>query len=126
MSIDDTLAAHIDPERLDIHETVRRLNSHLGTTLVAALAGSRDSTAPSRWADPAALNPPDAARARLRTAHHVWLAIADSEGPNTARVWFQGLNPFLGDTSPVIALREGRARDVVLAAHAFLNGTWSA
>ncbi len=35
---------------MDIHDVVRQLNSHLGPTLVAALAGSPDRKLPIRWA----------------------------------------------------------------------------
>ena len=44
------------------------------------------------------------------------------EGPYTVRAWFVGLNPQLGDESPAAAVREGRTRDVLVAAKAFLAG----
>lgn len=37
------------------------------------------------------------------------------------RAWFMGMNPQLGDESPIEALREGRVRDVMAAARAFVN-----
>ena len=43
-------ATHAQTARLDIHEIVRQLNVHLGPTLVAALAGTKDRNMPIRWA----------------------------------------------------------------------------
>jgi hypothetical protein len=42
--------AHAATARMDIHEVARQLNSHLGATLVAALAGTPDHKLPIRWA----------------------------------------------------------------------------
>lgn len=125
MTADVMLEAHDGTVRLDIHEVVRRLNNHLGATLVALLAGSRDSKAPYRWASPDGPVPRDDTQDRLRVAHRLWVAIADAEDEHTARAWFIGINPVLDETSPVMALREGRTRDVALAARAFLTGTWT-
>lgn len=50
MSIDTVNSICVDTARLDIHEVVRRLNSHLGTTLVPALTGSKYRKLPHRWA----------------------------------------------------------------------------
>lgn len=108
--------------RMDIHEVVRRMNSHIGATLVAALAGSRDSKLPYRWAK--STTPSNEAEARIRMAHRVWTLIADAESDHVARAWFIGANPLLDEESPVMALREDGLRDVSLAAQAFLEDTW--
>ncbi|MFC5997601.1 hypothetical protein ACFP6A_02495 [Quadrisphaera sp. GCM10027208] len=126
MSVDVMLGAHADTTRLDIHEVVRRMNNHLGATVVAALAGSRDPKAPYRWAKPDGPVPRDDAQDRLRVAHRVWTALADAESEHTARNWFVGTNPLLDERSPVMALRDGLVREVAQAATAFLTGTWTA
>ncbi|ASK65608.1 hypothetical protein CFK39_06900 [Brachybacterium avium] len=110
--------------RMDIHEVVRRMNSHLGATLVAALAGSRDSKLPYRWAKDT--TPNAQAEARLRMAHRVWSLIADAESDHVARSWFIGANPLLEELSPVLALREDKLRQVSLAAQAFVEDSWGA
>lgn len=107
----------------DIHEIVRRLNAYLGTTVVAALARSRDSRSPRGWAED--VTPALDAEQRIRAAYRVWVMISDSESEETARAWFVGKNPILDGTSPVLALREGCAGDVTAAAVALLGGAWS-
>lgn len=109
---------------MDIHEVVRRMNSHVGATLVAALAGSRDSKLPYRWAKSA--TPNDQAEARIRMAHRVWSLLSDAESDHVARAWFIGANPLLGEVSPVMALREDKLREVSLAAQAFVEDSWGA
>lgn len=118
--------AHACTTRLDIHTIVRRLNAHLGATVVAALSGSRDSKLPYRWAKPDGPTPNPKAEERIRTAYRVWTLIADAETEHVARTWFVGSNPVLDETSPVIALREDRIREVTQAAQAFVDDVWSA
>lgn len=124
MTVDITATAYNETIRLDIHEVVRRLNSHLGATMVAALSGSRDSKLPYKWAKTTVPN--DNAEQRIRLAHRLWRMIADAESDHIARAWFRGANPVLGEVSPTIAIREGRFTEVVSAANAFVDGSWSA
>lgn len=124
MSVSAMAQAHGGTVRLGIHEVVRRMNSHLGATVVAALAGSKDSKAPYRWAKDT--TPQAEAEERIRTGHRIWMFIADAESDHVARAWFMGSNPALGETSPVLALREGRSREVVEAAEAFVDDAWNA
>ena len=53
-------------------------------------------------------------------------AIAEVDGAEIARAWFQGLNPQLGDRSPARLLREGDLDEVgpeeIGAERAFLVG----
>ena len=122
MSISTTIiAGHAETVRLDIHEVVRRLNSHLGPLLVATLAGSKDPKAPHRWAKPAGSIPGPAFQKRLLLAHRVWIAIADAETDAIARAWFVGGNPFLEEDTPLTAIREDRHKDVTHALTAFLE-----
>jgi len=124
MTTDITATAYYETIRLDIHEVVRRLNSHLGATMVAALAGSRDSKLPYKWAKSTVPNAE--AQERLRFAHRIWKIVADAESDHVARTWFRGTNPVLGEISPVIAIREGRFAEVAGAADSFVSGNWSA
>jgi hypothetical protein len=62
----------------------------------------------------------------LRVALQVALPLAESESPEIAQAWFQGLNPQLDDRSPARLLREGELEEVgpavIAAARAFLIG----
>lgn len=124
MPVRTMFEAHAGTTRLDIHEVARRMNSHVGATVVATLAGSRDSKLPYRWAT--STTPNAHSEERIRTAHRIWIFIADAESDHVARAWFIGSNPMLDETSPVMALREDRVSDVAQVAEAFVNGTWSA
>lgn len=124
MTVDIATAAHAETMRLDIHEVARRLNSHVGATMVAALSGSRDSKLPYKWAKNTVPNAE--AQERLRFAHRIWKILADAESDHVARTWFRGTNPVLGEVSPVIAIREGKFAEVAGAADSFVSGNWSA
>ena len=54
------------------------------------------------------------------------LPLAETESPEIAQAWFQGLNPQLNDRSPARMLREGELDEVgpgvIAAARAFLIG----
>lgn len=114
-------AGHAETARLDIHELVRRLNTHLGPTLVAALAGAKDRKLPHRWAKPDGVEPGPAFQKRLQLAHRAWLSIADAETEHVARAWFIGGNPFLDEDTPITAIREDRHREVIQAVRALLE-----
>lgn len=118
-----TLQAHDATVRLGSREVVRQLNSHLGPTLVAALAGVKDRGLPSKWARPDGPNPRPAAGTRLLKAHTLFFSIASSESEHIARAWMIGSNPLLDDDTPITAIREDRFKDVTAAATAFLEGT---
>lgn len=122
MSISTTIVAgHNETLRMDIHELVRRLNSHLGPLLVAALAGSKDKKLPYKWAKPDGPTPGPAFQKRLQLAHRIWISIADAETEAIARAWFIGGNPFLGEDTPITAIREDRHKEVLRALKAFLE-----
>lgn len=117
--------AHAQAVHLEIHELVRQLNTHLGPTLVAALAGSKDTKLPHKWAKPAGPRPRPTTEARLQVAYRLWTTIATSEGGHVARAWFLGANPLLGEETPLTAIREDRHREVLGAAEAFVTGQFA-
>lgn len=108
-----------------IRETVRCLNNALGPTLVAALSGARDRTISPSWESKDGPLPDAAASERLRCANEAWKLIEASEGPDVARLWFLGANPWLGDESPVTAIREGRFRQAEIAAKALVEDSFA-
>ena len=58
-------------------------------------------------------------------AWQVMRRLADRECPGVARAWMLGMNPHLGDESPLLAIVAGRAGDVEAAARAYLDGVWA-
>ena len=121
MSIPTVAGAHGGTLRMSIHDVTRQLNAGLGPTLVAALTGSRDRKLPIRWARADGPEPGPDFRRRLLLAHRVWAQIAPQETEHVARAWFIGANPFLDEDTPLTAIREDRARQVVAAATAFVE-----
>jgi hypothetical protein len=122
MSIDTVIgAAHGRTARLGIREIVRQLNTALGPTLVAALAGAKDPKISHRWARTDGPEPRDEAQARLILGHRAWQAVAEVEGEHVARLWFVGANPHLGEVSPIEAISQNRAAEVMAAARAMIE-----
>lgn len=116
---------HRETARLDLREIVRRLNSALGATMVAALSGANDPKISYRWARKDGPNPSDTSARRLRFAYEQWTAIAQAEGEHVARVWFLGTNPWLDYDTPVNAIREGLFKDVAAATAAMVYDEFS-
>lgn len=109
------------PSTVSIPEIVRRLNSALGATLVASLAGSTDPKISYSWARSDGPEPNSEVVSRLRCAYALWLRICASEGEQIARMWFIGSNPLLGHESPVDAIRADRYPQLVAAAEAMVE-----
>ncbi|BCW77894.1 MULTISPECIES: hypothetical protein [unclassified Arthrobacter] len=111
----DVGTAHSGTTRLGIREIVRQLNSGLGATLVAALAGGKDSKISYRWARMDGPEPRPEAQARLQLAHRAWTAVSSVEGEHVTRLWFVGANPWLDEVSPIEAIKDMRAKEVMAA-----------
>lgn len=122
MPVDVNVDAHAEATKLTRHELVRQLILHLGPTLVAALANVRDSKLPHKWAKADGPEPRDDAYTRLLAAHRLWTLISNAENEHTARAWFIGANPRLGEQAPVMVLREGDIAAVISAGKAFVEG----
>jgi len=123
MVSDTDVGTHLYTTKLDVHELVRQLVSHLGPTLVATLANVRDPKLPHKWARADGPEPRPESYQRLLAAHRIWSKLSTAENDSTARAWFIGANPRLAERSPVLVLREGDVTDVLMAATAFLEGT---
>lgn len=108
----------------DPRERARVLTAALGSTLVAALAGEKDSRAAESWATGNGPTPSPWAAERLRFAAEQWRRVASAEDPDTARAWFIGANPRLQDDTPVNAIREGRFTDVSRAVQALVDDSF--
>lgn len=110
---------------VSIRETVRELNAGLGPTLVAALSGNRDRRASIGWEAGEGPGPDEASSQRLRCALAQWKAVEAAEGADVARMWFLGSNPWLGEDSPINAIREGWFGEVAIAAQALVEDAFS-
>jgi hypothetical protein len=118
-------AAHVRAVRSTFPEVVAALREILGLKLCAYLGSVKETRAVNEWAE-GVREPSDAVQRRLRLALQVAGAIAEVDGPEVARAWFQGLNPQLDDRSPARLLREGDidevGPEVIAAERAFLVG----
>jgi hypothetical protein len=114
--------AHRSTVESSIADIAAFLQDALGQKLVAFMVGVEDPKTIGRWARENRLpQDPDAER-KLRDAYQVFRLLLAKESPHTVRAWFVGLNPQLDDEAPATAIREGRTRDVLVAARAFLAG----
>lgn len=113
--------AHKRTVDFTISDIARFLQETLGTKLVAHIADVADPKAVSEWAK-GTRNPRPEAEKRLRAAFHVFRLLQDDENSHTARAWFIGMNPQLTDDAPADALKDGRFKDVLAAARAYVEG----
>lgn len=116
-------AAHVRAVRSSFPEVVAALREILGLKLCAYLGSVKETRAVNEWAE-GDREPSEVVQRRLRLAFQVAQAIAEVDGPEVARAWFQGLNPQLADRSPARLLREGDVDEigpeVIAAERAFL------
>jgi len=71
MNTTTSTGVHQASTRMDFPEVAAQLNTHLGPTLVALLAGITDRKTPGRWAS-GAVEPRLPAERRVRAAHRAW------------------------------------------------------
>lgn len=117
--------AHVLATRSTFPEVAREVREILGAKLCAYLGSVKETRAVNQWADGSRKPNADVQR-RLRTALQAAAPIANADSAAVAQAWFQGLNPQLGDRSPLRLLREGDIDEVgpeiIGAARAFLAG----
>lgn len=118
-------AAHVHAMRASLPATVDALRSILGARLCAYIGAVKETRAVNEWAA-GIRDPSEQTQRRLRLALQIAQAIADVDGPEVTRAWFQGLNPQLDDQSPARLLRDGDIDEVgpeiIAAERAFLVG----
>jgi hypothetical protein len=115
--------AHRQATTASIQELSRLLQEVLSRRLTAYIAGVRDAKTVSRWANGEVTDIRDfTAEQRLRTAYEIVQLLLVDESPQTVRAWFIGLNPEIGDTPPAEAISEGRLKEALAAARAFMVG----
>ncbi len=112
-------SAHTESVQISAQDLSERLARVLGRHVLAVATG-RDVRTIQRWVSGRTVG--DADERRLRDTYQVYSLLASVEGDHTIRAWFVGMNPQLEDVAPAEALGENRARDVMAAARAFVNG----
>lgn len=112
--------AHADALQLSAQDISSELARVLGRQLLGVIVDKGARTI-QRWINGENM-PSTVDDKRLRNAYQVYLLLATVEGDHTIRAWFMGMNPQLDDGSPADALAADRAREVMSAARAFVNG----
>lgn len=113
--------AHERAVSFDIKDVARYLQEALGQKLVAYMADVSDNKRVGRWSqgDQA---PRIEAELRLRAAFQIFHLLLSEENSHVIRAWFIGMNPQLDDDSPVQAIHDGRLKEALAAARAFVAG----
>lgn len=94
----------------------------LSPRLVAYVAGVKDTKTVRRWANDEVGEMRQDSEERMRVAYEIALLLTQVDSPRIVKAWFIGLNPQLDDTSPAEVIHEGRLKEALYAARAFLAG----
>lgn len=114
--------AHRTTVESSVADIAAFLQDALGQKLVAFMVGVDDPKTIGRWASAKSAPQDPEVERRLRDAYQIFRLLLAKESPYTVRAWFVGLNPQLDDEPPASAIREGRTRETLIAAKAFLAG----
>jgi hypothetical protein len=113
--------AYRDALRYSTPQVVTELVEVLGRKLTAYLGGVKDTRALNRWMEGGQIY--GDAEQRLRLAFQVARTLSHEEQASVVQGWFMGMNPELGDRSPIRLLREEPLEkcgpEVLSAARAF-------
>ncbi len=110
--------------RTPIGDMANALQDLLSRRVTAYIAGVKDTKTVGRWAsgevtEIRALG----VERRLRTAYAISQLLLEVDSARTVKAWFVSMNPYLGDETPAEAIREGREKEAMAAARAFVaNG----
>ena len=116
-----TTEAHQKAVAFEVADVARYLQDVLGQKLVAYMAGVADPKRVGRWAQ-GSQAPREESERRLRAAFQIFHLLLSEESAHVTRAWFIGMNPQLDDDSPADAIREGRLKEALAAAKAFISG----
>ncbi|MFD0056949.1 XRE family transcriptional regulator [Streptomyces sp. NPDC127168] len=115
------VTAHIATVRMSIADIARFLQDNLGQRLTARITKLADHRQVGKWASGENAPRPEAEE-RLRAALQVFQLIQDAESIYTARAWLIGMNPQLNDEAPLTVIADGRYREAMVAARAYVDG----
>ena len=118
------LIAYRESLQLPFSELVAQLVHSIGRKLTAYIAGVKDARAVDRWSQGGESY--GNVEPRLRFTFQVVRTLQDHDSPRVVQAWLTGVNPELGDRTPIRLLREGNldsvAVEVLGAARAFIAG----
>jgi hypothetical protein len=118
------LKAYYESIHLPFPELVSQLVQLIGRKLTAYVAGVKDARAIDRWVDGGESY--GNAKDRLRLTFQVARTLRNHDSDRVVHAWLTGVNPELGDRTPIRLLREGNvesvAAEVLGAVRAFIAG----
>jgi hypothetical protein len=110
---------HARSVELGIADVAAGLQEQLGQALLSVIT-ERNTRTVARWVSGKG-QPPQASEQRLRDAFQIMELLTTVDSAAVARAWFMGMNQQLNDETPAEVLADGRAREVLAAARAFVN-----
>jgi hypothetical protein len=113
--------AHHQAVDARLEDVADYLQGLLSRRLVAYIAGVKDAKTVSRWANGEVEARQEAER-RLRDAYQIAWLLTEFDSPRIVKAWCIGLNPHLADTAPAEAIHDGRSKEALAAARAFIVG----
>jgi hypothetical protein len=118
------MVAYHESVNLPFPELLSILVNSIGRKLTAYIAGVKDVRAVDRWLGGGESY--GEVERRLRFAFRVVRTLRDHDSSRVVQAWLTGVNPELGDRTPIRLLREGEletvAAEVLGAARAFIAG----
>lgn len=103
-----------------MNEIASHLQKLLSRSVTAYIAGVKEGRTVTRWASSGASDIRYESEQRLRTAYEIAQLIGAYYSPEVARAWFMGYNSRLGQITPADAIHEGKLREALSAAQAFI------
>lgn len=103
-----------------VNEVASHLQKLLSRSVTAYIAGVKEGRTVTRWASNEISDVRYESEQRLRTAYEIAQLIGEHYSPEAARAWFMGYNSRLGQITPADAIHEGKLREALSAAQAFV------
>jgi hypothetical protein len=103
-----------------VNEIASHLQKLLSRSITAYIAGVKEGRTVTRWASSEITDVRYESEQRLRTAYEIAQLIGGYYSPEVARAWFMGYNSRLGQITPADAIHEGKLRETLSAAQAFV------
>jgi inorganic triphosphatase YgiF len=104
-----------------VNEVASHLQKLLSRSVTAYIAGVKEGRTVTRWASNETSDIRYESEQRLRTAYEIAQLIGEYYSPEAARAWFMGYNSRLDQMTPADAIHEGKLREALSAAQAFVT-----
>jgi hypothetical protein len=103
-----------------INEIAAYLLKLLSRSVTAYIAGVKEGRTVTRWANDEISDVRYESEQRLRTTYEIAQLIGGYYSPQAAKAWFMGYNSRLGQITPADAIHDGKLREALSAAQAFI------